>query len=62
MERTAGKELALVRGGWGSSRGPHVPSVPQIQKLQASAPRFPTFLQNGCALESPFGDSEFLTS
>lgn len=41
--------------------GPHVPSVPQIQKLQASAPHFLIFLQNGCALESPFGDSEFLT-
>lgn len=60
MERTAGKELALVRGSWGSS-DPTSLVYPQIQKLQATAPRFLIFLQNGCALESPFGDSEFLT-
>lgn len=37
MERTAGKELALVRRGWGSP-DPHVPGVPPpVQKLQASA-------------------------
>lgn len=60
MERTAGKELALVRRGWGSP-DPHVPGVPPQFRNSRHPPRFLIFLQNGCSLESPFGNSEFLT-